>query len=571
MANEHRIVLSRRRFLTLMGATASAGLLHACAAPPAPSATAPPAAPPKEAAAPTAKPAAPAPTTAPAAQPTTAPAAIGPKQTFIYGFKPDPANWDPASSTEGHSAITVGRCYDTLISLKPGIPKPGEPLELVPNIAESWKISDDGLKYTFKLRTGLKFADGSPLDAKAVKWSFDRTMTINKGTAAQVRMLKSTEAPDAATVEMTLSEPFAYFLPTIASWSFSVINPKVMEHQKDNDWGQAYLFSNAMGSGPYVVTEYRPGQQIQLDYNPNWYGKEPGIKRIFLKIIPEANNLRFQLEKGDIDYQWGLTVEEVLSLQGKPGVRIVEVPGIILSLLYLNNTKPPLDSVKVRQAISHALNYDELIATVLKGKGRRLRGPLAFSMEGYDESLKGYDFDPQRAKQLLAEAGYGGGAEVTLTYSAQGAVGGDEIAAATQGYLANVGIKVKIEKIAEPARRERIDRNEVQMSVGSWVTAPLPQNTMFRWYYSKNAGLNANRAFYTNPQADELILSALGMVDQNKRIVTLREAQKIVVDEAPYVLISQADQVIPIRDNIEGFEPMPGTTLLFNYERLSKK
>src|SRR5262249_18066857 len=147
-----------------------------------------------------------------------APAAVnrGPvsaRETLLVSMGADPTNLDPHSTVDGLSLTTMWRTYDMLVQIKAGIPQPGAPIEVDPDLAESWQVSDDNLRYTFKLRRGLKFADGSPLDARAVKWSFDRMIRINKAGASNLRQLKSTEAPDDTTVVMTLSEPFAYFLP----------------------------------------------------------------------------------------------------------------------------------------------------------------------------------------------------------------------------------------------------------------------------------------------------------------------------------------------------------------------
>ncbi|MCA1552850.1 MAG: ABC transporter substrate-binding protein, partial [Chloroflexi bacterium] len=400
-------------------------------------------------------------TTSAPAQPTSAPAgaAPGPKETLVYGMSADPTNLDPHSTVDGLSLITMHRCYDKLVELKPGIPKPGAPLEVIPDAAESWTEAPDGLTYTFKLREGLKFADGSPLDAAAVKWSFDRLMAINKSSASNIRQLKSTDVVDARTVKMTLSEPFAYFLPSLGIYASAIINPKVMANEKDGDKAQAWLASNCMGSGPYVISEWQRGQRITLDYNKNWYGKAPAIKRVIISIVPESTNLKLQMEKGDIDFMSAISIPETLGLVGKPGVRVEEVPSFLLILAYLNNTKPPLDNVKVRQAMNYAINYDQIIKELISGKGRRLRGPLAFGMEGYDEKLVGYDYNPQKAKDLLKEAGFPNGFEITLTYASQGAPGADDVALAAQANLADVGIRVKIEKVAEPTRRERIDKS----------------------------------------------------------------------------------------------------------------
>jgi peptide/nickel transport system substrate-binding protein len=327
-----------------------------------------------------------------------------------------------------------------------------------------------------------------------------------------------------------------------------------------------------MGSGPYKISEWQRGQRLILDYNPNWYGKEPAIKRVILNIVPESTNLKLQLQKGDIDFMSPISIPEMLSLQGQPGVRIEEVPSLLLILAYLNNTKPPLDNVKVRQAMSYAINYDQIISELIQGKGRRLRGPLAFGMEGYDENLKGYDYDPAKAKQLLAEAGFANGFDLLLTYSSQGAPGADDVALAAQQNLGEVGIRVKIEKVAEPTRRERIDKSDFVWSVGGWTPPlPTPPWTMDKWFLSTNKGLNANRSFYANPTVDELVQRAPTILDATKRIDTYRQAQNIIVDEAPYLLFYQANQVLGMRDNVQGFEVKPGGSHYLNFEKLSKK
>ncbi|MCA1645560.1 MAG: ABC transporter substrate-binding protein, partial [Chloroflexi bacterium] len=478
---------------------------------------------------------------------------------------------DPHQTVDGNALLAIGRVYSGLVQLRPGAPKPGAPLEVDPDLADSWQVSDDSLRYSFKLRSGLKFADGSPLDAQAVKWSFDRLMGINKSAAANIRQLKSTEAPDPTTVVMTLSEPFAYFLPSLGTYASGIVNPKAAEKQSNNDQAQDWLSNNSLGSGPYKISDWQRGQRLTLDYNSNWYGKEPSIKRVILNIVPESTNLKLQLQKGDIDFMSPISTPEMLSLQGQPGVRIEEVPSLLLILAYLNNTKPPLDNVKVRQAMNYAINYDQIIQELIQGKGRRLRGPLAFGMEGYDDNLKGYEYDPAKAKQLLADAGFSGGIDLTLTYSSQGAPGADDVAQAAQSNLGDVGIRVKIEKVAEPTRRERIDKSDFQWSVGGWTPPlPTPPWTMDKWFLSDNKGLNANRAFYGNPQVDQLVKQAPTILDAQKRIDTYRQAQNIIVDEAPYILFYQANQILGMRDNVQGFEIKPGGSHYLSFEKLSK-
>ncbi len=540
MAHLRAASLTRRQFLSGVAASAGTAILAACGGgstatdTPKPAATTSGTAPTGVASAPTTSAASAvsgttgASTPVAAASPKPASSSGGTvasqKDTLVYGIQNDPTNLDPHVTVDGGSALAMGRCYSTLVQLKPGVTQPGQSLDVVPDVAEQWEVSPDGLQYTFHLRQGLKFSDGTPLDAKAVKFSFDRLMAIKKSASTNIPQLKQTDAVDAMTVKMTLSDPFAYFLPSVGYYAAAIINPKVMEKDKNGDMGQEFLANNVMGSGPYLFGDWQRGQQITLNYNPNWYGKEPAIKKVILKEVPEATSLVLQMEKGDLDFMTPIATPQTLPLMGKPGVTVQEVPSFLLSLAYLNNTKPPLDNVKVRQAMNYAINYDEMIQQLLNGKGRRLRGPLAFGMEGYDDSFKGYDYDVNKAKQLLKEAGMPNGFDLTLTYASEGAAGADDVAQTSQAYLSQVGIKVKIEKVSEPTRRERIDKNDFVWSVGGWTTLPIPTQTMTKWYDSANKGLGANRAFYNNPKVDDLIRKAPTILDAKQRIAMYQEA-----------------------------------------------
>jgi peptide/nickel transport system substrate-binding protein len=321
-----------------------------------------------------------------------------------------------------------------------------------------------------------------------------------------------------------------------------------------------------------VIEEWRRGESITLAYNPNWYGPEPSIKRVILRIIPETANMRLQLERGDVDMITGLSIPELMAMEGTPGITILEAPSMLLILAYLNNTKPPLDDVRVRQAMNYAINYDQIIEQLIAGKGRRLRGPLAFGMEGYDETLVGYDYDPEKAKALLAEAGYPDGFDIVLTYSSQGAPGADDVALAAQADLAAVGINVEIERVAEPTRRERIDQSDFVWSVGGWSpSVPVPTFTMEAWYLCERRGISANRAFYCNEEVDALVKEAAVTVDAAERIAKYQEAQRIMVEEAPYILFYQANQLLAVSDRVEGIELKVAGSQFQNYERLSKQ
>lgn len=498
-----------------------------------------------------------------------APAAGGgvPKDTIVVGMPVDPETLDPAVTMDNKGWQITYPAYERLVKYKTVNGKASTEVE--PSLAKEWKVSDDGLVWTFTLNEGHKFADGSAVDANAVKFSIERVMKMKKGPSDYFKIVKSIEAPDAKTVVFTLDKPFAPFLYTLAVNGSSIVNPKVMEKAKDNDMGTNYLATHTMGSGAYEITSYTPSQSIKLDAQKNYAGKKPAIQHIVFNSIKDPSAQRLQLEKGDIDIAEGIPMDQLDQLKDNKDIKIYDDPSLLTSIVYLNNQKGPTANKVFRQALSYAIDYNSIIEGAVKGKGKQLTAAVPQGMWGRDDSIKGYTYDVNKAKELLAASGENV-TEMTLLYSGHAPFDEAE-ALIIQNNLSQLGIKVNLEKVAWATFRQRADKGDFQMALGTWSPDYSdPQFFLSYWLDSSYWGLPGNRSFYKNDSVDKMLREAEVMTDKDKRTEIYKKVQAIAFDEAPYLFLFQTDVLTPMRANIKGFSYNPMLDSMFDFEALSK-
>ncbi len=497
--------------------------------------------------------------TAPAAQATQA-------DTLVLGKSGDPDNLDPAVTVTNNSWTAGYPCYERLVKFKTVDGKGSTDVE--GDVATSWTASDDSKVWTFTLGDGHVFADGTPVDAAAVKFSFERILKVGKGPADAFDQIDSVEAVDDHTVRFTLKSPFAPFLASLVTNAGSIVNPAVMSHESNGDLGQAYLADHSLGSGSYQVSGWEKGQQIVLEPNPHYAGKV-GFKKVIIRIVKEASARRLQLEKGDLDIAEDIPIDQLKALGQVPDVEVVDVPSFSVTYLYLNNTHKPLDDVRVRQAISYAIDYKGIIASILQGQGVQMQGPVPVGMWGHDDQAMQYDLNLDKAKALMEDAGV---SDATLGYLyAKTDPDWEPLGLIVQQELAAIGIKVKLQEFAYPTMREKLDKGDFDIAVGNW-TPDYADPSMFMnfWFDSASHGLAGNRAFYTNPKVDELIRKAKSLASQEERTKLYDQAQKIVLEEAPYVLLFQKNYQFAMRDNVKGFVYNPMLLQIFDFASMSK-
>lgn len=489
-----------------------------------------------------------------------------PKDTLVIGMASDLATLDPAATMDNASWKITYPCYDRLVKYKTVDGKSSTEVE--PMAAEAWTVSADGKEWIFKLRKDLKFHDGSPVNAQAVKFSIDRVLKIHKGPADYFPTLKAVEVVDDYTVKFVMEKPFPPFLYTLATNGASIINPAVMKNEKNGDMASEYLATHTMGSGAYDLKEWNP-QSIKLQAADNYWGGKPALKTVLIQIIKDASTQRLQLENGDIDIAENIPTEQMDAMKSKNDLQISEFHSLNANLIYLNNKKAPLDNVKVRQALNYAIDYQAIIQGAIKGKGIQLKGPVPEGLWGYDPNLKGYTTNADKAKQLLAEAGIQN-LTLKLLYSDYKPFWESE-ALLIQDSLSKVGVKLELEKVAWATLREKVDHADFDICLGVWSPDYAdPQMFMTYLYDSRMHGLAGNRAFYKNDKVDELLREAEKISEQSARIKLYQQAQQMVLDDAPYILLFQSDIMTAMRKSVQGYMFNPMLEGMYNFETMKK-
>lgn len=484
------------------------------------------------------------------------------QNVLTIGRAGEPDTVDPAVTNTNTSYTVTYPAYERLVQYK------GSSTELTGELAESWEVSPDAKVWTFKIAKDHVFADGTPVTADAVKFSFERVSKVGKGPSKDLADVKSIEVIDGDKVRFTLGNPSATFLSLLACSLGGIVNPKVMEHQVDGDFGQAFLADHTMGSGAYQVSSWEKGQSVNLEPNPHYKG-DLALKKVVIRTIKDASARRLQLEKGDLDVVAELPDDQLEALASVANVKVVDEPSFLVTYLYLNNQRKPLDNVKVRQAISYAMDYQGIIDGVLHGKAKQLRGAVPSGMWAHDESVKQYSLDADKAKALLGEAGI---SKTNLTYLYAKTDPNWEVAGLVlQQALAPLGINLELQENDYPTMRSKLAKGDFDIAPGNW-TPDLADPSQFvsAWHDSRNFGLAGNRAFYKNEEVDKLLRAADVIADQAEREKAYVQVQKIAAEDAPYVLLFQRNYRFGMRDNVKGFVYNPMLLDIFNFTSMKK-
>ncbi|MFH1138002.1 MAG: ABC transporter substrate-binding protein [Pseudomonadota bacterium] len=498
-----------------------------------------------------------------------APAGAADNDTLVVGVSSDIHTLDPGVSSDNYDWRQIYPCYDRLVKYKI---QDGQGLtEVEPMAAESWTVSADGKVWTFKIRQGIKFDDGAPLNAEAVRFALARTLKIGKGPADNISAIESMKVLDDYTLAVNLKNPYGPFLQTLATDAASIVNPAVMKNEKDGDLAQAWLAQNTIGSGAYRLTEWKRGERAVLEARADYWGGAPKTKKVIIRFMSESADRRMALEQGDIDIAENILIDQIPALEKNKDVKVLRFPSQLVEYVYVNCQKEPLNNPKVRQALNYAVDYQGIIDHVLQGNGLQMRGPVPAGMWGHKPDVFQYTKNVDKAKALLAEAGFDKGLNLTLIYSERRA-SWEQIATIMQSNFADIGVTLKLELMANPTLRDKMDRGDFELCLGAWSPDFAdPYMFMNFWFDSKNFGLAGNRSFYKNDKVDELVRQAAVLSDQAERTKLYNEAQDIIMADAPYIFLYQVGAIAPMRQNVEGYVFNPMLESMYNFEGIYKK
>ncbi|TMJ94345.1 MAG: ABC transporter substrate-binding protein [Actinobacteria bacterium] len=484
-------------------------------------------------------------------------------KTLVVAVPSDIQNLDPTlSSADVVTQELLTNVYDWLIDYKvvtQGGHQIGSPNQFVGAIAKSFSWNKSHTVVTFHLREGVKFANGDPLDADAVKFTYDRIFKQKGVTAALTAMaaVKSGSAVkvvNPTTVSFDLTKANNLLFGNMAQFGHSILDPKVVQpHVTSADpYAHNWLGSNIDGTaqGPFQLESWQHGSQWVLTKNPNYYGQKPKVDKVIFKIIPNASSRLALLKSGAVDIAYDLPLKDIKALQGSSSVQVIRYPSRFVVFLGMNSKVKPFNNVKVRQAISYATPYKTIISQVLQGYGRQLTSPIPFGTPTHTDKYFVYKTDYVKAKQLLAQAGYPNGFTTTLNV-ASGVDEGTETAVWVQQSLKKIGIKVQIQQLPGANFTSRLQKHQLGFFFfNNWISINNDPFYHLFWLFRSDCCDYTN---YSNKTVWKAIDSNLLSNNPTKRAAAANATQKQIMQDAPWVFLYQPDFVIAMRKNVHGY------------------
>lgn len=476
---------------------------------------------------------------------------------LVYASAADPAGFDPAQVGDYDSSAMVSNIFEGLLRFKSGTN------EVEPALAESYTVSDDGLHYTFKLRKGVKFTDGTPFNAQAVKMNYDRQSPEKRNPLMSYAPLvfadvKDVKVIDDYTVRFDLDKPSTPFIANMAMvFAGPVVSPKVLEK------GNEYAMQHPVGTGPYMLYRYDRGQQVVLTRNPAYWGPKPPVENVIYKIIPETSSRLIALKNGEADIINGIDPSSVKSVQ-QSGNKIFEVSGTNTNYMFFN-TRPSqvTKDVAVRRAIAQSINVNELVKSLYEGYAKPAHSFLPELINGYSDKTHTVGYNPEAAKKFFKDHNI---KELTiLTYSTArpyNSAGGISLAESVQGYLKKVGVKANIVVYDWNTYRSRIRTDAYDIAFLGWITDNFDADNFLNFLASDDP-VN-NQGLWNNKEFRDLIAKGTTLPRGEKRDELYQKADQIMMDDLGTLPISHAISMVAYRPNIGGFLTQKGGSPRFS-------
>jgi peptide/nickel transport system substrate-binding protein len=475
-----------------------------------------------------------------------------PLKTLVIAIPSDPAGLEPGTNkAEPVGSEVILNVFDTLVAWTPP-----DFSKLAGRLVKSWTISSDGTVFDFKLRDGVKFQDGTPFDAAAVKFSLERTNKMNPYVQATFALIKDITAVSSDEVKITLSQPYPAFMSILAQPQSAIVSPTAVA-KYGNDFA-----NHPVGTGPFSFVGYQADTSVTLKANPDYFRGAPKMDKLIFRIIPDASTRRLELENGGVDIveQQGqlsaIAAEGVAALKSSSNVKILETSSQIIRQLEFNNDTPssPMANIKLREAIVHAIDYDGLINGVFGGTAERVYGPLTSNSWAFDPKMKDEapKYDPDLAKKLLAEAGVDPSKLNLTLYSFQGPLWG-AVATFVQANLADIGINATIAQTEFPAYRALQTAGKFDIALDGrqpWYNDPDAHITI--GYLSSLATTAMTFRMPKNDALDALILKAQRTPNQDARKQLYYQVQKELLKQVPAAYLFSPKLIVFERANVEG-------------------
>ena len=472
-----------------------------------------------------------------------------------------PITLDPAVSSEMTSHSYVMQIFSGLVRLD-------DAMEVVPDIAESWQESQDGKTYTFHLRKDVKFQDGAEVRAADFKYSWERACNPATGSlmaadylgdiagardmlSGKAESISGIRAIDDYTLEVTIDAPRAYFLYKLTYPTAFLVDKVNVE--SGEDW-----FHRPNGTGPFRLKEWTAGSALILERNELYYGRVAKLKYVTFHLLSGMPMALY--EKGEIDVvPVSIAYIDQVQDEASPFYRQLEVtPSLSMDYIGFNTSKPPFDDVNVRRAFCHAVDKEKIVALTLGGMVQAAYGILPPGMPGYNEDLAGLDYDVGKAEEFIAASKYGDASHlppITITVSGEGGYIPDYLGAIIQNWRENLGVEVSVRQLQRENFLYSLKQEKDEMFMLGWVADyPDPHNFLDNLFYT---GAENNIFEYSNPELDDLLDRASVEQDNSTRLSMYREAEQLVVDEAPCLPLCFGQNYILVKPYVKDYRLNP--------------
>ncbi len=489
-------------------------------------------------------------------------------QTLVIAIGADQVGMDPQTNLDAESGYVTTTLFDGIVNYTEGTATPG------PGLAESWTVSPDGKVYTFKIRHGVTFNDGSPMNARTIADDLDRGLNPKNPCYIYARKAVDTydafiwgtppnvpkvEATDDYTLTVTWAAPNAPFLANIGMPWAGIMSPAATK-KYNCDAGQT-----PVGSGPFKFVEAVRNDHITVAANPSYWNGAPKLDQIIFRVVPESTTRLLMLERNDIQYLVDVPASDIPRIAANPALKLWRKPGYYVSGVGMSNDLGPFKDKLVRQAMNYAVDKNAINTKLYGGWATQTQGVPSFSW-AYDKSVTPYPYDPAKAKQLLSEAGFPNGfttgmivADVPRPYNP---IGGAQLGVAVQSYLAKIGVNAKITQYEWGAFLDRIRHTQYEGFAICGFSADTgdPDNMLFSLFYyddtAKAPGAQ-NCARYDDPTVNRLLSAARQIPDQSQRQPLYVHANNLIHDDAPWIFVNNGTLVRATRANLTGYTLSP--------------
>jgi peptide/nickel transport system substrate-binding protein len=496
---------------------------------------------------------------------------------MTFGRSADSLFLDPVLNDANVDIWILTNLYDTLL-------QPSDDGKSVrPGLATGYTVSADGKSMKLTLRPGIKFADGSSITAADVKFSLDRARNPDNG--AWVGLIGSIASVSASgnTVTLTLKNPDPSLPAALATFNTAIMSQKLFNAApgaKDGDKAKAFA-EKPIGSGPFVLSEWKRGSYMVLKRNPYYWKKGedgkalPYLDTLRFEVIPDDNTRILKLQAGEIQGAEFIPFSRVAELKGNAKLNMQLFPSTKVNDIIMNNrpklkdgSANPLSDVRVRQALNYAVNRDALIQLVTFGTGKPMKSFMSSSTPLFDTTQKGYSYDPAKAKSLLAAAGFGNGVDVTAL-STSGSADDQALLTAIQQMWGAVGVRLKIEQLDNATKTARYRANDFQMRTGAW-TDDIADPSEITGYYAVYGDTEAAHTGFKNDTIEKLFVQSQQEPSRVKRASLYRQIQTLYTNASPTIYLFETPYPVALTKNVKGFIQIPLGNNIFERTSIEK-